>query len=159
TCAGFGDAPIASHRRPLARHEARRRPGRALGNLRSWSQAYAAVTKPGGFRSVQARTRQHGSWEMPPIDEPASFEPKASAAEGGKPKTTTEQPSAADLVAFTVDAASGAIVKIERVDAAGAHHELSDTDRASLAKNNAKSTLERLVEQAFEAGIACVLGA
>ena len=99
---------------------------------------------------------------MSPIDEAPSFEPKSSAAEGRRPKTTssaTEPPPSADLVAFTVDAATGRIVNVERVDAAGARREFSETERASLAGDGAKATLERVVEQAFEAGIDCVLGA
>lgn len=98
---------------------------------------------------------------MPPIDQPASFDPKTSAAEGRKAKSTAsapEQPEPADLVAFTVDASSGRIVKIERVDAAGARRELSEDETARLAKRRAQATLERVVEQAFEAGIDCVLG-
>jgi hypothetical protein len=99
---------------------------------------------------------------MPPIDEPASFEPKPStAAEGRRSKAAPgkpEQPESADLVAFTVEAATGRIVKIERVDSTGERRELSEEEWARLAKSNAKATLERVVEQAFEAGIDSVLG-
>ena len=97
-----------------------------------------------------------------PIDEPASFEPKTAAAEGRKPKSTAsapEQASPADLVALTVDAANGRIVKIEGVDGAGARHDLSDEQRARLAGSPAKATLEGVIEQAFQAGIDCVRGA
>jgi len=95
---------------------------------------------------------------MSPIDEPASFDSKA-AAEARKSKAasaTPEQPTSPELVAFTIDAASGRIVNVERVDAGGAHHELSESERARLGDANA--TLAHVVEQAFEAGIACVLG-
>jgi hypothetical protein len=97
-----------------------------------------------------------------PIDEPSSFEPNAAASEGRKPRAagaTPEQAAPADLIAFTVDAANGRIVKIEGVDEAGGRHELSDDQRARLARSEMKATLERVIEQAFQAGIDCVLGA
>jgi hypothetical protein len=112
---------------------------------------------------------------MAPIDEPGK-EPKARPAEGPQgtaaegPKGpsaeerkgrsfATEAASSADLVAFTVEAGTGRIVKIEAVDASGAHHELTEVEKARLAKSEAKATVEGIVEQAFEAGIGCVLGA
>lgn len=97
---------------------------------------------------------------MPPIDEPASFEPKAAAGEGRKkaPASTPEQAADAGLIALTVDAGSGRIVAIERVDGAGARHPLSEEERARLIGAQPKATLEGVVEQAFEAGIECVLG-
>ncbi|QFU16237.1 hypothetical protein [Microvirga thermotolerans] len=63
-----------------------------------------------------------------------------------------------DRFAFTVDANTGEIVQIEGIDATGARHELSKDEKISLAKNNGRARLEELLEQAFEAGIACVLG-
>lgn len=98
---------------------------------------------------------------MPPIDEPTSFEPKPSAAEGRRPKAgpgRAEQPASGELIAFTVDPAAGRVVKIERVDSAGERHELSAEETARLPRGDGKPTLERIVEQAFEAGIDCVLG-
>ena len=93
-------------------------------------------------------------------NEPPTFESKSPPVEARKAKTTagaSDQPLSNGLIAFTIDAATGRIVKVERVDSAGAHHELSEDDRAGLARN-AKATLARVVEQAFEAGIDCVLG-
>jgi hypothetical protein len=98
---------------------------------------------------------------MSPIDEPASFEPKPSATEARKSKAASsapEQPTSPDLVAFTVDAANGRIVSVERVDSAGVRQELSEDERARLTKHDSKATLDRVIELAFEAGIACVLG-
>lgn len=98
---------------------------------------------------------------MPPIDEPVSSAPKSSVS-GRKPKassTTSEPAPSAELVAFTVDAANGRIIKVEGVDAAGAHRELSKDERARLVETAAKATLERVIEQAFGAGIDCALGA
>ena len=85
----------------------------------------------------------------------------------GKPKTSsgpTSSPSAskpvppAPLLAFTVDTSTGHIVRVERVDSSGTRQELSAEEKAQLAKDNGKA-LNGLIEQAFEAGIACVLEA
>ena len=98
---------------------------------------------------------------MPQVEEPTSFEPRTPPAEARKPKTPPLEAGAApspDLVALTVDAATGRVVKIEGVDAAGARHELSDDTKARLAKTEAGATLQGVVEEAFEAGIACALG-
>jgi hypothetical protein len=74
------------------------------------------------------------------------------------PASPSEQDIAPDRLAFTMDTKTGEIVQVERVDTTGARHELTKDDRASLAKNNGRDTLEELLEQAFEAGIACLLG-
>lgn len=65
--------------------------------------------------------------------------------------------SAAQLLAFTIDPSTARIVKLEGFDAAGARHELSDAEKASLLERRRQRTLEQVVERAFEAGIACVL--
>ena len=62
------------------------------------------------------------------------------------------------LFAFTIDASTGHIGGLEKVDGAGARRVLSDQDKASLQASKSWHTLESIVEQAFEAGIACVLG-
>lgn len=99
---------------------------------------------------------------MPPIDESVSFEPKGSAAAERRSKpasaSTPDQSASVDLVSFTVESASGRLVKIESVDAAGTRHDLGDEEKARLIRANAKTTLQGLVEQAFQAGIDCVLG-
>ena len=66
--------------------------------------------------------------------------------------------SGATLFAFTVDAKTAQIVKFESLDASGARHELSDDEKVSLAKKGSRDGVEALVEQAFEAWIACALG-
>ena len=96
---------------------------------------------------------------MPPIDETPSFEPNPSAPGARKPKSaSTEQPSAGDLVSVTIDAATGRIVRVEGMDAAGARRELSEDEKKRLAKPEDGATLRQVVEQAFEAGVACALG-
>jgi hypothetical protein len=58
----------------------------------------------------------------------------------------------------TLDTGTGRVIKVEGVDAGGARHELSEAERARLSKAAAGGTLEGIVEQAFEAGMACALG-
>lgn len=97
---------------------------------------------------------------MAPNDQPASFEPKSPASQEHrrKPAAGAADPSAVDgLVAVTVDLKGGRIVRIEYVGPAGERHELSKEDTARLA-GDGPDTLQRLVEQAFQAGIDCVLG-
>jgi len=76
-----------------------------------------------------------------------------------KSSPPTSQPSQnADLLSITVNAKTGQIVKVESIDDAGIRRDLSDEMKADLAKERGKDTLEELLERAFEAGIACVLG-
>ena len=62
------------------------------------------------------------------------------------------------LFAFTIDAGTGQITGLEKVDSSGARRQLSEQDKASLQASKSWHTLEAIVEQAFEAGIACALG-
>jgi len=78
---------------------------------------------------------------------------------GSKSSAQTSKPvSDLELLTVTIHAKTGQIVKIEGVDSAGRHHELSDEEKTNLAREKSKATLEDIIEQAFEAGIACVLG-
>jgi hypothetical protein len=70
--------------------------------------------------------------------------------------TDTDQP-ASKFFTFTVDATTGQIVKFETFDASGVRHELSEQERANLAQAGSEG-LEVVLEEAFEAGIDCVLG-
>jgi hypothetical protein len=70
--------------------------------------------------------------------------------------TDTDQ-SANKFFTFTIDAATGQIVKFETFDASGVRHELSEQEKASLAKAGSEG-LEEAFKEAFEAGIDCVLG-
>lgn len=73
-------------------------------------------------------------------------------------KMIESAPAAGKLIAFTIDASTAQIVKLETLDASGARRELSDEEKSSLAQAAAEEGLEQFVEKAFEAGIACVLG-
>jgi len=90
---------------------------------------------------------------MAPNDK-AAGKPRAGKA----PETKSSSAHASDLLTLTIDAKTGHIVKIESVDSTGAHHELSDEEKANLARQKNKSTVEAIIEQAFEAGVACGLG-
>lgn len=66
--------------------------------------------------------------------------------------------SAGKLLAFTIDANTAQIVKLESLDASGGRHELSDEEKTSLVHTGGEGRLEEVLERAFEAGIDCVLG-
>jgi len=87
---------------------------------------------------------------------------KADQTEAPKTKTTAvkaDQPVHRLMtVTITIDAESAEVVRVEGVDATGARRELSDDEKASLMKEGRDERVTALVEQAFEAGIACVLG-
>src|SRR4051812_17966276 len=71
--------------------------------------------------------------------------------------TDTGQP-AGNLVSFTIDPATGRVVKVESLDTNGGRYEMSEEQKASLARGGI-DRLEEAVEEAFAAGIDCVLGA
>jgi len=75
-----------------------------------------------------------------------------------EPNEKAPSPVGPGLFAFTIDASTGQIAELEKVDSAGVRRGLSEQDKASLQAIKSWHTLESLVEQAFEAGIACVLG-
>jgi hypothetical protein len=62
-----------------------------------------------------------------------------------------------NLLAVTIGADTGEVMKIEKVDGTGVRQDLQDNDQVGLALKDAP-TLGMLIEQAFEAGIECVLG-
>jgi len=62
------------------------------------------------------------------------------------------------FLSVMIDVNSAHVVRVEGQDATGARFELSVDEKNSLAKRGAHERLEDLVEEAFEAGIACVLG-
>jgi hypothetical protein len=83
------------------------------------------------------------------------------AAGAGKPPQTAAPPqpqTGASLISFTLEPASGKIREVEIVDPEGARHRLTRQERASFINVDDEPTLEGILEQTFEAGIACVLG-
>lgn len=70
----------------------------------------------------------------------------------------SEPSSNGGLITATIEAATGKIIDVRSVDDAGEFLELTTDRRARLSEQIGEITLEDLFEQAFEAGIACVLG-
>lgn len=93
---------------------------------------------------------------MPQTDAPATPAPKAPAARRPKPDAPSA-PARAALYAVTVDITEGRFVAVERIEEAGARRALTAAEKADLAETW-DQPVRRLFEEAFEAGIACVLG-
>lgn len=72
------------------------------------------------------------------------------------PSSGTDRP-ATKYLTVTIDADSARVIRIEGQNASGARHELTRDERRSLASGS-DDRLDDLLERAFEAGIACVLG-
>jgi hypothetical protein len=70
---------------------------------------------------------------------------------------TKSAPSANRLFVFTIDADTARIIKFETVDGSGERRELSQDEKTALVAKGNGERLEEVVEQAFEAGIACAL--
>ena len=82
---------------------------------------------------------------------------KPRKSNGGPDAASPGSGPASDVFAFTFDVSAGKIITVEKVDSSGARRELTEADKAILA-DTPQPSLEAIVEQAFEAGIACVLG-
>jgi hypothetical protein len=93
---------------------------------------------------------------MPNSDKSAG--PPRKGQKHGSHGSLSGQVSRPERFAFTMDAKTGEIVQIEGIDTTGARHELSKDEMAILTKDNGRASVEELLEQAFEAGIACLLG-
>ena len=61
-------------------------------------------------------------------------------------------------VLVTINTAMGGIVRVERVDKAGKRQEVTDEEWAKLAGEDEVEDMETALEEAFEAGIAVLLG-
>ena len=91
---------------------------------------------------------------------PRAEKPEPEAAKPARATAVkTDQPVHRLMtVTITIDADSAEVVRIEGVDATGSRHELSEEEKTSLIKEKREERLGAFVEQAFEAGIAAVLG-
>ncbi|HEY2048911.1 MAG TPA: hypothetical protein VGH03_06185 [Caulobacteraceae bacterium] len=92
-----------------------------------------------------------------PADQPASGRRPKRPAAAEPESAAAESVSAEALVVVTLKAKDGAILKIESVEADGSRHELSAGEAGRLLGDHPKKTVQSLVHEAFEAGIACVL--
>jgi len=79
--------------------------------------------------------------------------PPSSERKQQKPSATPPE-----LFTITFDAGTGKVIKFERIDANGVRQDLSESDRTLLAAEKNEARLGSIIEQVFEAGIACVLG-
>lgn len=73
-----------------------------------------------------------------------------------EPESTDMNESGNRLLTFTIVAGTGEIVKCEGLDASGARYELSEDEKAALAKES-RLSLEEVLSRAFEAGMSCML--
>jgi hypothetical protein len=86
-------------------------------------------------------------------------DPDDTKRETPAPSERKHKPSAKpELFSITFDAGTGEVVKFERIDANGVRQDLSESDRTRLAAEKSEGRLGGILEQAFEAGISCVLG-
>jgi hypothetical protein len=69
-----------------------------------------------------------------------------------------DAPFSPTRITATIDAVTGKIIDIRSVDDGGAARALTAERRARLSQQSGGATIEDMIEQAFEAGIACVLG-
>jgi hypothetical protein len=72
--------------------------------------------------------------------------------------TSTGSPEETEQLVVTINRALGTIVKIEKIDKAGQHQELSEQDCAKFAGEDELEEMEAALEAAFEAGVDGVLG-
>ena len=79
----------------------------------------------------------------------ASFKP------GAEPVDSTDE---IEQLVVTFSAAMGEIAKVEKVDKAGKRQELTEEECAKLAGQDEVEEIEAALEEAFEAGVAVVLG-
>jgi hypothetical protein len=70
----------------------------------------------------------------------------------------SNKPPGAKCVAFTIDAGTGHVDRVEIIEGDGARRELSGQERAELIRPGDGPTLETIFEQSFLAGIDSVLG-
>jgi hypothetical protein len=87
-----------------------------------------------------------------PVESPRERESSGSRREPSR------LASAEETEQLVVTVTSGEIVKLERVDKAGKREEISDEETAKLAGEDEVEEIETGLEEAFEAGIAAVLG-
>jgi hypothetical protein len=95
------------------------------------------------------------------MDESKPTVPISKGEAAGKEVETRSNPrratSPSNLFGLTIDGDTGEIVNVEKFEAAGIRRDLRDDDTAGLTAS-ASPTLNALIERAFEAGIACMLG-
>ncbi|HTJ89616.1 MAG TPA: hypothetical protein VL356_05515 [Acidocella sp.] len=84
---------------------------------------------------------------------PAEREPQAAAREGTRSAGDEET----EQLIFTLRAATGEIIRVEKTDAAGKRGELAKEDAVALVDKQNLDEVEAALDEAFEAGICSVL--
>jgi hypothetical protein len=84
--------------------------------------------------------------------------PERRKAAQNEQETTNGDPPAERLFVFTIDANTARIVRFETVDESGDRRELSQDEKTALIDEGNEGRIEEVLEQTFEAGIACALG-
>jgi len=79
----------------------------------------------------------------------------ASFKAGGETTGTSDE---MEQLVVTINRAMGGIVKVEKIDKTGKHTEFSDEEFAKLVGEDEVDEIEDALEEAFEAGVAGVLG-
>ena len=97
-------------------------------------------------------------------DRPNAHSRRSRARKKDSSKDAARAPkrtSSARYLSFTIDTVTAEIVKLERLDASGARHEISETEKETLlrARDASGRVLEDVLQETFEAGIACAFGA
>lgn len=118
------------------------------------TQRNASTSKPA------KRPKRHAASARPRQPKSKKADRPAAAKSGRGAAARADQPvPRLTAVTVTIDADSAEVVRIDGLDATGARHELSDEEKASLMREGrGDERLMEVVEHAFEAGIACVLG-
>jgi hypothetical protein len=88
---------------------------------------------------------------------PSKQNASSRTRESRKQQTSGTEQAAGNLFSFTLDAATGQVVKVEKLDAAGTRRKVPDRQVKILVRKE-RARLEEAIEEAFEAGINCVLG-
>jgi hypothetical protein len=83
---------------------------------------------------------------------------RKTSLERSRPMPDPQTSSNGGLITATIEAATGKIIDVRSIDDAGKSSELTTDRRARLSEQIGEASLEDLFEEAFEAGIACVLG-
>jgi hypothetical protein len=113
---------------------------------RAFAERFARSKKLRGSQMAEAKAN---------VSDPTAPTAEKEVEAKSNPSSRTSQPN---LFALTISADTGEVVKIEKVEGTGARRDLQDDDQVMLALKDAPA-LDALIERAFEAGIACVLGA
>ena len=81
-----------------------------------------------------------------------------SARQKASARRKSAPPPSNRLLVLTIDADTAQIIKLETVDGSGGRrHELSQEEKTALVAEGHQERIEQVLEQAFEAGIACAL--